>query len=101
MTVKHCLMIMKHRLTCMCTCPEVLEHLEVWSTSGLPLSSCSTPSGDHVCFLDDKECGEEMGVANEFMTGTCVIFLPHHVCMVATSNMLVFFSESLIFGIGS
>ena len=61
---------------------------------------CSTPSGDHVHFLDGEEYGEEVGNDNESVTGTCVTFLPHHVCIVATSNRSGLFLESLNFGIG-
>ena len=67
---------------------------------GLSLPSCSTPSGDHVHFFNGEEYGEEVGNDNESMTGTCVTFLPCCVCIVATSNRLGLFPESLIFGIG-
>ena len=41
-----------------------------------------------------------MGNDNESMTRTCVTCLPCCVCIVATSNGLGLFLESLIFGIG-
>ena len=47
--------------------------------------------GDLVCEGDDNGGGS--------LTGTCVILLPHQVCVVVTSKVSGFGLESLILGI--
>ena len=64
------------------------------------MSSASSTLGDHARFFegDTLHVGEDNGC--ESFTGTCVIHVPHRVCVVMASNMSDLFLEFLIFGIG-
>ena len=63
------------------------------------MSSASSTPGDHTRFFegDTLREGEDNGCKS--FTGTCVIRVPHWVCVVV-ANKSDLFLESLIFGIG-
>ena len=60
--------------------------------------SSSTP-GDHDHFFKGDALCDGAGDSCESLTGTCVIFSPHLVCVVVTSNRSGFDLEFLVFGI--
>ena len=64
------------------------------------MSSASSTPGDHTRFFEGDTLHEGEDNGCESFTGTCVICVPHWVCVVVASNMSDFFPESLIFGIG-
>jgi hypothetical protein len=55
--------------------------------------------GDKARFFEGDALRDGAGDGCESLTGTCVIFFPRRVCVVAGSNMSDLDPESLIFGI--
>jgi hypothetical protein len=79
------------------TFPLVLECLGIWCIEG-PSSLGSSIPGDHRHFFEGDALRDGVAGCSESLTGTCMIFLPHQVCLVVTSNRSGFAPVSLIFG---
>jgi hypothetical protein len=80
------------------TFPAILERLGTWCVGECSLLKSGTP-GDHARFFEGDALREGVAGGCGSLTGTCLIFVPRRVCVVATSNMSGF-DDSLIFGIG-